>query len=130
MSLVPNVCSNPAGCQCEICKLYPALEPAPVMAAHVLAVVRRVRAEDRLRAQRKRHAQREAALKLQLETAEARIKGLEREVERLKLDVLHLKPVSTLTERLRRLESVGRVERLAMDVYLVRTNDVPEKETK
>lgn len=121
MSDVPTVCSNPAGCQCEICKLFPAPGPAPDMAAYDIAVARRVRAEVRLRSQRKRHAQREAALRLQLEAALARAKCAEREVERLKLDALHLNPVSTLTERLRRLESVGRVERLAMDIYLVRT---------
>lgn len=88
-----DMCSNPRPCNCEICKPFgpepeaapPALmaPPQPAVASSRYSVEtewavyyahkRAARASDRLRAQRKRHAQRLAALQAKLEEVQARL---------------------------------------------------------
>ena len=85
--LTPTACPHPYGCQCAICKPFAMWSTTPVgvdQAAYDLAVARRVRADDRLRSQRKRHAQRLAALEAQLADAQAENKLLKVQAESLK----------------------------------------------
>lgn len=78
-----NSAGNCGNTQCPLCfpkapvSPWPMWSSTPVPAIAAvdfdLAVALRVRAEDKLRAQRKRHAQREAKQKAQLEEAQARL---------------------------------------------------------